>query len=317
MMKKLLIKFGLLGGTLFFGMNALALELEVREGHDLVGQVEIIEARYEDTFAELGQKFGLGYTEMLLANPKVDPWLPGEGTKIVLPHQFLLPSGPRQGIVVNLAEYRLYYYTNKGSVLTYAIGIGTDESPTPLTQTRVRAKISNPAWYPPESIRKKYAAEGDFLPAVVPPGPDNPLGPLKIQLDLPSYLIHGSNKSFGIGTQVSHGCIRMYNRDVLELAKILSVGTTVRFINEPIKLGLSGDDLLIEIHAFDQPEHPDQIRQLRIDAVRALAAFEKEHGPMLIDARKLEEAVSRVSGVPELIGQKARMTASGLLQPRS
>jgi|SRR5690554_2117145 len=317
MIKKLVTKLSLLGGTLFFSMHTLALELELREGHDLVGQVEIIEARYEDTFAELGRQFGLGYTEMLLANPKVDPWLPGEGAKVVLPTQFLLPSGPRQGLVVNLAEYRLYYYTDKGSVLTYAIGIGTDESPTPLTQTRVRAKISNPAWYPPQSIRKQYEAAGEFLPAVVPPGPDNPMGPLKIQLDLPSYLIHGSNKSFGIGTRVSHGCIRMYNQDVLELAKVLPVGTPVRFINEPIKLGLNGDDLLIEIHAFDQPEHEEQIRQLRIDAVRALAAFEKEHGPMLIDGRKLEEAVLRVSGIPELIGQKARMTAAGLLPPRS
>lgn len=317
MMQKFIIQVGLLGSSLLFAMNALALELELREGHDLVGKIEVIEARYEDTFAELGQKFGLGYTEMLLANPEVDPWLPGEGTKVVLPHQFLLPSGPKQGLVVNLAEYRLYYYTNKGSVLTYAIGIGTDESPTPLTQTRVRAKIANPSWYPPESIRKQHAAEGDFLPAVVPPGPDNPLGPLKIQLDLPSYLIHGSNKSFGIGTRVSHGCIRMYNRDVLALAKVLPVGTPVRFINEPIKLGLNGDDLLIEIHAFDLPEHEDQIRQLRIDAVRALAAFEKEHGPMLIDARKLEDAVRRVSGIPELIGQKARMIASGPSQPNT
>jgi len=290
-----------------------ALELPLTEGHDVVGNIQVVEARYEDTFADMGERHGLGFTEMLLANPKVDPWLPGEGVAVVLPQQFLLPSGPRRGIVINLAEYRLYYYSDKNTVVSYAIGIGTDESPTPLTETRVRAKISNPAWYPPESIRKEHAAEGEILPAVVPPGPENPLGPFKFQLELPSYLIHGSNKRFGIGTRVSHGCIRMYNRDVLALAKMVPVGAPVRFVNEPIKLGMNGGDLVIELHTFEVPESEDDIRQLRVDAVKALAAYEQEQGPMLIDAKKLEGALQRVSGLPEVIGQRARMSASGPL----
>lgn len=309
MFLRFLRAFWIGSGIFMAASQAGALELKLHANQDLVGKTEVIQARYEDTFAALGEQHGLGYTEMLLANPGVDPWLPGEGTRIVLPRQFLLPSGPRRGIVVNLAEYRLYYYTPQGTVLTYPIGIGTDEFPSPLTETRVRGKVPNPTWFPPESIRRKYAAEGEFLPAVVPPGPDNPLGPLKIQLDLPSYLIHGSNKGFGIGTRVSHGCIRMYNEDVLALAQRLPVGAPVRFIEEPVKLGLAGDRLLVELHLLEPPQGEEDLRQLRIKTVQALAAFEREYGPMLIDGDKLKAALERASGLPEVIGQRARMTA--------
>jgi L,D-transpeptidase ErfK/SrfK len=305
-------------GFLFAVATAQALELPVRAGYDVVGEVQIINARYEDTFADLGEAHGLGFTEMVLANPDLDAWLPGEDAAIIMPTQYILPPGPRRGIVVNLPEYRLYYYSEKaGTVVTYAVGIGRDDAPSPLTDTRVRAKIGNPAWYPPESIRREHAAQGDILPAVVPPGPNNPLGPMKIQLDLPSYLIHGSNKRFGIGMRVSHGCIRMYNRDVLALAKQLPVGVPVRFIDEPIKLGINGDDLLIEVHIFEPPMTDELLRELRVKAVNQLAALEKERGPMLIDGRKLEDALRRVSGLPEIIGQRARLSASIAQIPQS
>jgi len=183
-----------------------ALELPLPPpGEDVVGQVQVIKAKYEDTFADLGTTHDLGYLEMVAANPGVDPWLPGEGTEIVLPTRYVLPPGPREGIVINLAEYRLYYYPKGQNVVhTFPLGIGREGWGSPLGTGRVTVKTPNPAWYPPKSIREEHAAEGDILPTVVPPGPDNPLGPYKMTLSFPGYLIHGSNKKFGIGSPTAH-----------------------------------------------------------------------------------------------------------------
>ena len=237
--------FGLLGAG-----TAQALELPLPPpGEDLVGQVQVIKAAYEDTFADLGVKYDLGYNEMVAANPGVDAWLPGAGTEIVLPTRFILPPGPREGIVINIAEYRLYYYPKGGhTVFTYPLGIGRDGWGSPTGVAKVVDKIKDPAWYPPESIRAEHAAEGDPLPKVVPPGPDNPLGPYKIRLTMPGYLIHGSDKKFGIGTQTSHGCFRMYNFNVTELVQMLPIGTPVRIIDEPYKFGVSQGKLYLEAH---------------------------------------------------------------------
>ncbi|HBM10881.1 MAG TPA: hypothetical protein DD403_22730, partial [Pseudomonas sp.] len=200
--------------------QSVALELPLPpEGEDVVGQIQVIKANYEDTFAALGETHDLGYLELVAANPGVDPWLPGEGTDIILPTRYILPPGPREGVVINLAEYRLYYYPEGENVVhTFPLGIGREGWGSPVGNTRISAMTSNPAWYPPQSIRDEHAADGDPLPKVVPPGPDNPLGPYKMSLALPGYLIHGSNKKFGIGMRVSHGCFRMLNHNVLELA---------------------------------------------------------------------------------------------------
>lgn len=227
-----------------------ALELPLPPpGDDVVGQVQVIKAAYEDTFADLGVKYDLGYNEMVAANPGVDAWLPGAGTEIVLPTRFILPPGPREGIVINIAEYRMYYYPKGGhTVFTYPLGIGRDGWGSPTGVAKVVDKIKDPAWYPPESIRAEHAADGDPLPKVVPPGPDNPLGPYKIRLTMPGYLIHGSDRKFGIGTQTSHGCFRMYNFNVTELVGMLPIGTPVRIIDEPYKFGVSQGKLYLEAH---------------------------------------------------------------------
>jgi L,D-transpeptidase ErfK/SrfK len=219
-------------------------------GEDVVGQVQTITAKYEDTFADLGTQYDLGYLEMIAANPGVDPWLPGAGTQIVLPTRFVLPPGPREGIVINLAEYRLYYYPKgKNVVDTYPIGIGREGWGSPVAITKITAKTPNPTWTPPASVKAEHLADNDPLPNVVPAGPDNPLGPFKFGLGLPGYLIHGSNKKFGIGMRTSHGCFRMYNNNVLELAGIVPVGTPVRIMNEPYKFGVSGGKVYLEAHA--------------------------------------------------------------------
>ena len=222
-------------------------------GQDVVGAVTVIEARRDDTLLEIARRHGLGYEDIVLANPDVDTWLPGEGTKVVLPTRFVLPPGPRSGVVLNLAEYRLYYYPQPRDgepalVMTYPISIGRMDWATPLGRTRIIAKVRNPAWYPPESIRAEHAAQGDPLPRVVPPGPDNPLGDRAMRLGLPGYLIHGTNRPAGVGMRVTHGCIRMYPEDIRFLFEQIPNDTVVRIINEPVKLGWDGDRLVVEAH---------------------------------------------------------------------
>ncbi|MDF2489500.1 MAG: ErfK/YbiS/YcfS/YnhG family protein, partial [Pseudomonas sp.] len=213
--------------TLLAAGPAAALELPLPPpGEDVVGQVQVIKAKYEDTFADIGTANDLGYLEMIAANPGVDPWLPGAGTEIILPTRFVLPPGPREGIVINLAEYRMYYFPKGQDVVhTYPLGIGREGWGSPIANTKITAKTPNPTWTPPASIRAEHAADGDILPAVVPAGPDNPLGPFKFTLGVPGYLIHGSNKKFGIGMRTSHGCFRMFNNNVLELSTMVPVGT--------------------------------------------------------------------------------------------
>ena len=191
-----------------------ALELSIDPGSSVVGTTQVITAKYEDTFVKLARQYNLGFEEMKQANPDVDPWLPGEGTQIVLPTQFVLPSAPRQGVVINLPEMRLYYYpeNDPGRVITHPVSIGRMEWQTPLGRAQIVAKAEKPAWYPPESIRAEHAADGRPLPRVVPPGPDNPLGDYAMRLSIPGYLIHGTNKPSGLGMRVTHGCIRMFRR---------------------------------------------------------------------------------------------------------
>lgn len=248
--------------TLLAAGPAAALEFPLPPpGEDIVGQVQTVTAKYEDTFADLGTQYDLGYLEMIAANPGVDPWLPGAGTQIVLPTRFVLPPGPREGIVINLAEYRLYYYPKDQNVVyTYPLGIGREGWGSPIAVTKVTAKTPNPTWTPPASVKAEHLADNDPLPNVVPAGPDNPLGPFKFSLALPGYLIHGSNKKFGIGMRTSHGCFRLYNNNVLELSGIVPIGTSVRIMSEPYKFGVSGGKVYLEAHApLDENGNPSVV----------------------------------------------------------
>ena len=184
---------------------------------DLVGEVRIISSAYEDTFIEIGRAHNLGYEELKAANPAVDPWLPGAGTDIVLPTSFVLPRAERSGVVVNLAEYRVYFfYTIDGEafVSTVPASIGRMDWETPIGKTRIVAKAHRPNWYPPQSVRDEHEADGRTLPRIVPPGPDNPLGEYALRLALPGYLIHGTNRPAGVGMRVTHGCVRLFPEDI-------------------------------------------------------------------------------------------------------
>jgi L,D-transpeptidase ErfK/SrfK len=223
------------------------------DGYDVIGAVSTITSRYEDTLVDIARRHGVGYEDIVRANPDVDVWLPGEGTEIVLPTRFVLPPGPRHGIVLNLAEYRLYYFPQTvpgeaATVLTYPISIGRMDWETPLGVTTVIAKARNPVWYPPQSVREEHAADGRALPRVVPPGPDNPLGRFAMRLALPGYLIHGTNRPVGVGMRVTHGCIRMFPEDIEYLIHRVPIDTPVRIVNEPVKIGWFGDELVMEVH---------------------------------------------------------------------
>ncbi|HHH39694.1 MAG TPA: LysM peptidoglycan-binding domain-containing protein [Sedimenticola sp.] len=218
-------------------------------GEDVVGEIQTLTTRYEDTFSDIARAYDLGYQELVDANPGVDPWLPGAGIELTLPTRYVLPPAPRQGIVINLPELRLYYYPKgENRVITHPLGIGREGWATPTGYTRIVRKKEHPAWRPPESIRQEAAAEGNPLPDIVGPGPDNPLGDYAMYLGLPGYLLHGTNKPYGVGMRVSHGCIRLYPEDIEYLFPQVPVGTTVDIIDAPYKAGWLDGELLLEAH---------------------------------------------------------------------
>jgi L,D-transpeptidase ErfK/SrfK len=211
------------------------------DGSAVIGFNATVRSHYRETLPDIARRYGLGYEEIAQANPRVDMWLPGEGTRIFLPGRHRLPSGLRQGVVVNLAERRLYFFpepnkNEKAVVITYPVSIGKMGESTPLGQTLIIAKVEHPSWYPPASVRREHAERGDRLPAVVGPGPDNPLGDFMMRLGFGdgSYEIHGTNKPVSVGMDNTNGCIEMYPEDVATLFALVSVGTPVRFINEPL-----------------------------------------------------------------------------------
>jgi L,D-transpeptidase ErfK/SrfK len=244
------------------GATAHAAEFWIAEGDEVFGEVRVIEARDEDTFVALARTYNVGYEELRQANPDVDEWLPGEGTKITIPSLYVLPRAPQRGLVVNIAELRLYYFPPESGtppdgvapgsrrVITHPISIGRMDWSTPLGVTTITTKVANPSWYPPQSIRDEHAARNDILPRVVPAGPDNPLGKHAMRLGLPgSYLIHGTNRPSGVGMRVTHGCVRMFPEDIEALYKTVPVGTAVNIVNQPVKIGWTADGTLyLESH---------------------------------------------------------------------
>ena len=227
----------------------------------IVGEPQVVFARDTDTLSDLARAYGLGYDEIVGANPGVDPWLPGEGTPIVLPTQYVLPNVRQTGLILNIATRRLFYFPESENdsaryVLTYPIGIGRVGWETPLGQTTVVSKARDPHWWVPASVRREHAEMGNPLPSVVPPGPDNPLGHRVLKLDMPGYLIHGTNQPYGVGMRVSHGCVRLYPENIELLYDLVDVGENVTIINEPFQFGYRDGKVFFEAHA---PLEDDEI----------------------------------------------------------
>jgi len=220
----------------------------------VIGEPQIVYTKEEDTFSDLAREYGLGFDEIVAANPDIDPWLPGEGTPVLLPTQYVLPDVPRRGLILNIASKRLFYFPEVADgaavqVLTYPIGIGRVGWETPLGDTTVISKARDPSWYVPASVRREHAELGNPLPAIVPPGPDNPLGHFVLKLDMPGYLIHGTNQPYGVGMRVSHGCVRLYPENIEPLYDMVGLGEPVTIINEPYLAGWRDGELYLESHS--------------------------------------------------------------------
>ncbi len=243
---------------------------------DLIGQLATMPVREGDTLPDVARHFGLGHDELAAANPDVDVWLPDPGQQVLLPLMFLLPDAPREGVVLNLASMRLFYYPADApnTVITYPVGIGRQGWGTPKGNMHIIEKMTNPAWRVPVSIRREHARNGDPLPAVVPPGPENPLGEHAVRLSRPSYLIHSTNKPYGVGMRISHGCIRLYPEDMQALFPALDLGTGVNIVDQPYLIGWQDGVLYLEAH---QPLAEDAKPALRAALKRQLAQMELWH----------------------------------------
>ena len=268
----------------------------------VVGAPQIVYASQDNTLSDLAREYGLGYDEIIAANPDVDPWMPGDRTPVLLPTQYVIPDVPREGIVLNIASKRLFYFPEAAegqpqTVMTYPIGIGRVGWETPLGTTVVVSKATDPHWYVPASVRREHAEMGNPLPSVVPPGPDNPLGAYVLKLEMPGYLIHGTNQPYGVGMRVSHGCVRLYPENIELLFSMVEPGMPVRIINEPFLLGRRNGELYFEAH---QPLEDDVL-----DPAERLDALLEQQSQVLPlsrqDADHIRAIASDGSGVAVLV----------------
>lgn len=253
----------------------------------------------------IAKKYNVGFLALMQANPGVDPWLPRPGSVLTIPRQVLLPDEPRKGIVINLSELRLYYYpADKSEVVIYPIGIGQlgGATVTPTMKTVVSQKRANPTWTPTANIRARYKAKGIELPAVVPAGPDNPMGHHAIRLAAHGgvYLLHGTNADFGIGMRVSSGCIRLRDDDIKWLFNTLPVGTPVNIINTPIKASIEPDGRhLVEVHQPLSKRLEDDPQTLPIPLNAAMTSLRDSP---VTDRTVFDEALNLRSGMPVEVG---------------
>lgn len=251
LLRQIVLSLVLLGSAIAFcaenqpGIYPLPLD-----GSTLVGELTFDHTSHEDTLVDVAARNRVGYDALRAANPAIDAWLPGAGSRVTLPTRVLLPDAPHEGIVINVAEMRLYRFVTaeQNRVEIYAISVGRGEWQTPLTETKVVSRIEDPVWFPPAEIRAEHAARGEPLPMRVPPGPDNPLGKYVLTLDIPGYFIHGTNRKFGIGMQVTHGCIRMYPQDIAHLVHSVPNGTPVSIVTQRYKLGWHEGELYLEVY---------------------------------------------------------------------
>jgi L,D-transpeptidase ErfK/SrfK len=272
----------------------------------VVGQVATTRARKGDTLMDIMRRHNLGYDEIVAANPEVDPWLPGEGTEIVLPTEHILPEGPREGLLLNLPEQRLYYFQGNGEIHTFAIGIGAEGKTTPLGRTTVVRKQKDPVWYVPKSILKE---EPDHK-KIVPAGPDNPLGKHALYLKWPGYLIHGTNLPDAIGRRASHGCINMYPEGVAYLFDRVAIGTPMTVVNQQAKLAMIDGALFLQVHMNgDQADQIEATGKFDPAPVPGLAEMiDRAAGDLNphVDWDAVLGAVARRDGIPVRVTKEAR-----------
>lgn len=278
---------------------SLAAEFPLPRGQVAVGAVGTYVTKDGDTLLDLARAFDDGYVDFIAANPGIDPWLPGAGKEISIPNYFILPDAPRTGIVVNLAERRLFYFPPGGkTVETYPAGVGVQAGMTPLGVTYVVRKEAGPVWVPPPSIR----AERPDLPVAIYPGPDDPLGDYALRLGWNNYLIHGTNKPDSVGRNVSHGCLHIYPEDIERLFHEVPVGTQVRVISQPVEAAWIDGRLYVEVHPDkDQADEIDYDQKMTPsvpqDLMQRVAAVAGDRID-LVDWDAVRRAGLAASGIP-------------------
>jgi L,D-transpeptidase ErfK/SrfK len=265
-------------------------EFSLVSNESLLGSLSVITTQENDTLPDIARHFGLGYNDIALANPNLSPWTPPQGSQVILPLQFILPDAPHKGITVNLANMRMFFYPKQtpDKVFTYPVGIGRDGWNTPTGSLKIISKTANPSWTVPESIQREHAKKGDPLPPVVGSGPNNPLGYYAMRLTVPSYLIHGTNKPYGIGMQVSHGCMQMYPEDIEAVFEKTTIGTPVQIVHQPYLIAWHKGMLYLE--ANKPLQNAKQSRN------QLLKQLQQQHAA--VDWQKVERVLQRSDGVP-------------------
>lgn len=261
------------------------------EAITVVGVFQYYCPKKEDTLLDIARKFDLGFHELTSLYPDMDPWLPPEGSKLLIPTCWILPETKRNGIVINMPETRLYLFLNSIHIVTsFPISLGDPEWVTPVGLFFVEGKRTNPTWHIPKSLQDEYGMTS------MPPGPDNPLGTHCLNLSPGDYRIHGTHQPWGVGRLVSHGCIRLYPEDIAELYKLVPVGTQVEIIYEPVKIGFKRGRIFIEVHNDIYNRVPNLL-QYTIDKISAKGLRYK------VDLKKVILAVSKKEGIPADVTQ--------------
>jgi L,D-transpeptidase ErfK/SrfK len=264
----------------------------------MIGSIRHYSTAKGDTFLDVARFYGLGYNELEQANPGIDPWIPGIKAKsLMLPTAWVLPQVPYVGVVVNIPEMRLYYFhPKKGDqpllVTSYPVGLGRDEWRTPKGKFKVQGKTKNPTWVIPESIRQEHIKERGDHRTMIPGGAaDNPLGKYRLELTMPGYRIHGTDIPWGVGMQVSHGCVRLYPEDIEALFPVIPVGTPGEFVYQPVKIGARDGRIYAEV----SPDIYELVPDMQGEARRIVEGL---GWGQYVDAIKLEQAVTAKNGIP-------------------
>lgn len=291
---------------------AFARIYHIKPHQRVIGKIRFHTVTDGETLADVARRHDLGFDEVLHANPGIDPEHLDTGAILVLPTRFILPDVPHKDIVANTAEMRIYYFETPTKVHTYPVGIGREGWATPEGLMHVIEKRKNPPWYPPKAVREEQAANGIDLPAIVPPGHDNPLGTRSIRLSLPNYLIHGTHDPSGVGQRSSAGCLRMYPEDIEALYPHVKLKMAVNIINKPIKVTRVGKSVYLESHAplieskddknlgeaakhFKAPTLEEAMDKVKTHATKRMATY--------VSMGRVKNALKESLGIPVLIGQ--------------
>jgi L,D-transpeptidase ErfK/SrfK len=304
------IKLGkmLSAALLLVSTHAIATTYKIPPANEaLVGQVQYGYANLGDSTAKVAERFDLGYNALTKANPhlNMERGLPA-GASLTLPTQHLLPDQAREGIVINLPEMRMYYYLPEShQLMTYPIGIGKIGKNIPIEKTAITKKAKDPVWVPPDDIREfNLETNGIVLPQVMPPGPDNPLGPYAIYMKIPTYLIHSTIFPESIGKRASFGCVRMYESDIKQFFPIVEKGIPVAIINSPVKVGWQNDRLYME--AYVPLEEHSTALEASLPGMVSQISHTAKNEVTLIDWQAVSFIAEERDGIPHDIGIKIK-----------